>query len=112
MKLMHIEALVPDHKLHQVMLYLEEAKCYNVKVSAFKNGGAHEPEVKGGRSARGSQTDWLVAHIKDETAAKDLKDGFTKAGFRVEGIYGALTRAVDQKLIKKTASGTYKPIGG
>lgn len=114
MRLWHVECVVTDSRHYDLMKFLESIKAYNVASKTFSNGSADQVSVqdKSARAPKGSQTDWLAAHIKEEIAPSSLKAGFEKAGFKPGGLYAALTRAVKQKLIKKTAAGTYKPIGG
>lgn len=111
MRLWHVECVVTDSRHYDLMKFLESIKAYNVASKTFSNGSADQVPVQRDKG-RGKAVDWLVAHIKDETAASDLKPGYEKAGFSKSGIYGVLTTAVNRKLIKKTAAGTYKPIGG
>jgi hypothetical protein len=116
MKLMHVEVIVQDSRLHDLLGYLESIKGYNVQVRAFKNSAGPEPEKKkvsrNIREMSRLQQEWVAKHVKDETTHAELRDAWGKTEFTSTGLYGALNRAITNKVIKKMASGNYKPTGG
>lgn len=89
-----------------------EGKAYNAKYHPVKNGlNEEKPKPKSTKKRTNEQIQWLVAHVKEPIVAGDLRAGWEKAGFRGKSLYGALGRAVQQKLIKRAADGHYRPVG-
>lgn len=119
MKLWHIEAVVADHKLYDLMLYLEQIKAYNVKNTVFANGQDRTEEPKGqgrsgpraSRSNLPKQEDWLMENVPPEFLPSEIREAWIKKGYRKGSLYGALGRLVRNKQLKKMANGTYKKAG-
>lgn len=119
MKLWHVEFIIQDKHLHDTLLGLE-GKAYNVKQRPLSNGKGEETKAKPKGPSKGlnikersiQQQEWIAKHVKGEVSAADLRTDWIKAGYRKTGLYQSLKKAVKDKTIKKTAAGTYKPIGG
>lgn len=123
MKLMHVELIVSDLRLYDLMKYLESVKAYNVQVRPFSNDATseEEPKVNKKRGPRKGtniketsrlQQEWVLRHVKSEMTGAELRTAWAKTEFRDKGLYGALQKAVKNKYIKRMAHGSYKPIGG
>lgn len=87
-----------------------EGRAYNAQYHPVRNGANEEKSVSTKKRSN-EQVQWLVTHTKGDMVAGDYREAWEKAGFKGKSLYGALGRAVTQKLIKKTAAGVYKPVG-
>lgn len=110
--LMEVRALIPANKSHEIDLALRAAGATEAMFRPYHNGSGGEPvsRMGGNNSAKGQdQQQWLVDHVKAEISVADLRPLWKAAGYP-DTIYGALSRAVAQKRLKKVSAGVYKPV--
>ena len=110
LQLMQLAAMVPLTKVIDVEKALKAAGAGQVMWRPYLNG--HDEGPAPGNAERGaSQQEWLRKHTSGTFAARDLTEGWTKAGFHRSSIHWALFRACKEKLLKKLATGKYRRIG-
>jgi hypothetical protein len=100
LNLMHVSALIPENRTHELARILAEMKAMNVDWRAHVALPA-TPKI--------DQTTWLTSKIKTTTPARALRNDWVAAGFKNESLYPALTRAVATKQIRKVKAGHYAP---
>lgn len=119
LSMMRLVALVPTIRMHEVDAKLEEVGGDQIMWRPHRvNDGLPvqvtpkgPPQGMNIRERSAEQQAWVAKHAKGEFNAHDLLAEWQKAGFRKEGLYGALHKATVNKMLKKLNVGKYRRVG-